>query len=332
MLFYRKKKRHHNIKHPPYCSQQSGLSLIELMITIPLGLLIMLAVLKIFTANIQGISIQNSFSRVQENGRITIELMTRDIRSADYWGCLRDSSKITNHLGNTFNFITIGAQGINGENNVESTTISGITVKDATDTLTLRGLDVFSDLKIIEAKANSTNIKINTGIDIDQGDVLLLSDCLSGDLFINTKADVKTKGLLHHNQGQSFFTKFSNTVKFSNLTKKLAEDYTINAQIFTPYVKTYFIGKNSTGNYSLYLNEGDNVSELVRGINELQVLYGEDTNGDKSINKYATAATAVMDNVIGIRLQFVSSQEDGSLTTPLKRTYVVTENIRNRSL
>ena len=92
---------HLKIKKYRNLCQQAGFSLIELMISIPLGLLVLFAVLKIFTANIEGVNLQNSFSRVQEHGRMSMELMVRDIRMADYWGCANEFSLITNNLNSS---------------------------------------------------------------------------------------------------------------------------------------------------------------------------------------------------------------------------------------
>ena len=57
-----------------------GLSLIELMIAIALGLLIVAATLSIFSSNKQSYRATENLGRVQESGRTAFELMSRDIR------------------------------------------------------------------------------------------------------------------------------------------------------------------------------------------------------------------------------------------------------------
>ncbi|WP_372880680.1 hypothetical protein [Psychromonas sp.] len=312
-------------KNKLHFGRQRGLSIIELMIALSLGLLVLFAVLQVFTASLQSANLQNAFSRVQENGRMAIQMLSRDIRSADYWGCMNDIAEINNTIESAFTYVPVG-QGISGEAKVSSKTISSITVKDETDTLTLRGARGFSDLKIISMNPGAASIKIESGVDIPQGTVLLLSDCLSGDMFLNTH--INTTTVITHNQGQKVTTKYS-AQTYQNATQTLSKDYSgSDVQLLIPYVKTYFIGRNSAGGYSLYRSEDGIASELVRGVTNLQLLYND---GD---NNYVPADDGglVMDSVRAIRVALEIESGDASSASPLKRTYTVTVNIRNRTL
>ncbi len=60
----------------------SGLSLIELMIAMVLGLLVVGAAIGIFMSNRQTYRATESLARVQENARTAFELMARDVREA----------------------------------------------------------------------------------------------------------------------------------------------------------------------------------------------------------------------------------------------------------
>jgi len=297
---------------------QRGFSLIELMIAIPLGMLVMFAVLRIFTANIHGVSVQNALSRVQENGRMSMELITRDIRAADYWGCIHDTSSIENLDSSTSVLVPSNEQGVLGENNVDSsTTIADIEVKENTDTLTLRGSKGFSNVKIKTAMTSvSADIALSftdsTGI--ESGDLLLISDSEHADLFINTSS---TEGTISH-------------------SSDFSDAYGLTAQLLVPYIKTYFIGASSVGTdmYSLYRSEdgGSSADEIVRGINDLQFVYGEDTTGDGYVDTFSNASdVADMDNVLSIRMELTAESGNGVSGTSLQRTYTVTANIRNRS-
>jgi type IV pilus assembly protein PilW len=66
---------------------QRGLSLVELMIGMTLGLLVILAVTYVFAGSRTSYRQQESLSAVQETGRIALEVLTRDIRMAGYPGC-----------------------------------------------------------------------------------------------------------------------------------------------------------------------------------------------------------------------------------------------------
>lgn len=60
-----------------------GLSLIELMIALVLGLLVMLAAIGLFAGNRAVYGNTESLARIQENARAGFEMMARDIREAD---------------------------------------------------------------------------------------------------------------------------------------------------------------------------------------------------------------------------------------------------------
>ena len=72
--------------------KQVGLSLVELMISITLGLILMTGVVQMFLSSKESFTSQQSISRIQETGRLAIEFMTRDIRHAGTFGCMRGNT------------------------------------------------------------------------------------------------------------------------------------------------------------------------------------------------------------------------------------------------
>lgn len=314
---------------------QNGFSLLELMISIPLGLLVMLAVLQTFTSGLDGVYLQNAYSRVQENGRMASELMARDIRGADYWGCAGDIDAITSHLDSSdsdYNaaLLPVGGAGVDGENDVTSQSIAAINVKDSTDTLTLRGSESLSGVKVSTPYmvTTSANIHITVGSSLEKGDVILVSDCQEADLFTNTIQNTATSGNIGHNTGS-----IQVDGAIDNATQILSHTYSAGAQILAPFAKIYFIGENASGSHSLYRSDNGTAQELVRGINDLQLIYGEDTNDDGSVDTFANAdSVSNMDDVLSIRISLVAESGEGSSGTALEKTYDVTGNIRNRTL
>ncbi|MFC6475539.1 PilW family protein [Pseudomonas asuensis] len=71
------------ILHP---SRQRGLSLVELMVAIVLGLLLIGGVLQIFLSSNKTYKTNLALSEVQEAGRFAMEFLTFDIRNASYRG------------------------------------------------------------------------------------------------------------------------------------------------------------------------------------------------------------------------------------------------------
>lgn len=71
----------------PQASGQRGLTLVELMIAMLLGLIILGAVVSVFLANRVSYNAGENLGRVQENARLAFDLMARDIREAGGSGC-----------------------------------------------------------------------------------------------------------------------------------------------------------------------------------------------------------------------------------------------------
>lgn len=69
--------------------QQAGLSLVELMVAVVLGMLLMLGVTQVFLGSKTTYVSNQELSQIQESGRFALDILTKDIRSADYKGqCL----------------------------------------------------------------------------------------------------------------------------------------------------------------------------------------------------------------------------------------------------
>src|SRR3954468_2665925 len=77
-----------------YKHKHAGFSLIELMISMLLGLILLAGVMQMFISSKNTYGTQQALSRVQETGRLALEFMSRDIRMAGYLGCASRASNI----------------------------------------------------------------------------------------------------------------------------------------------------------------------------------------------------------------------------------------------
>lgn len=66
-------------------ADQHGLTLVELLIAMTLGLLILLAIGSVYIGSRQTYRMQDDNARLQETGRFAIEVMGRSIRQAGFW-------------------------------------------------------------------------------------------------------------------------------------------------------------------------------------------------------------------------------------------------------
>ena len=82
-------------RHPTgLCENSRGFSLVELMVAMLVTLILLAGIGQIFLSSKKSFNIQDSLSRMQENGRYAIETLAQDIRRAGYWGGNADITKI----------------------------------------------------------------------------------------------------------------------------------------------------------------------------------------------------------------------------------------------
>ncbi|SNS26974.1 PilW family protein [Pseudomonas segetis] len=65
-------------------NRQSGLSLVELMIGMALGLILLLGVIQVFLSSRQTLAVNDAMSKLQENGRFGLEFISQSARIAGY--------------------------------------------------------------------------------------------------------------------------------------------------------------------------------------------------------------------------------------------------------
>lgn len=74
-------------------NKQVGVTLIELMVAMALGLAIIAAVGYVYVSGSQGYRVQDVQSQMQDDARFITETLSREIRMSGYFGCARESSE-----------------------------------------------------------------------------------------------------------------------------------------------------------------------------------------------------------------------------------------------
>lgn len=74
--------------------RMAGLSLIELMIAMVIGLILMAGLLQVFAASRSAARMAEGFSRVQENARFALDFLQRDLRMVGHMGCVNDQARM----------------------------------------------------------------------------------------------------------------------------------------------------------------------------------------------------------------------------------------------
>jgi type IV pilus assembly protein PilW len=251
--------------------KQLGLTFVELMVAMTLGLILMLTVSQIFVNSKQTYRTQDDMSRMQESARYAQALLARTIRVAGFH---------SNPGVRSIDVFTASLPIITGTNDAGLNT---------SDTITLR----------FQGSGNGSGTPDGTVI-----------DCLGNAIDSNVMV-----------------------------------------------MNTFYIAAGTGGEPALYCDNTDdgtvNGTELVTGVETMQVLYGEDTSGDQSADRFVAAGTAglSMDRVVSVQIGFVFRTPNlvDTLTNSktyalpgmaafnpgsdrrMRRTFTTTVNLRNRT-
>ena len=322
--------------HSMKMNKQRGLSLIELMIAVALGIFITGGMITLFVNSSQSYRVQENLSRLQENGHFAINFLTQDIRMADYWGCLNSSVTIANNLDNPSGFDDFA-------NAITATDNTGF---NGSDSITIKRVDS-SDTYVYQVPATvSADIKVTPNSGLAENDIVLVSDCSVGDIFQITSINTSNGNFdnIVHNTGAV-------SAGPGNAEKILEKKYGPDAQVYKMVYITYTIAAGAGGQPALFRSiNGAAAQELIEGIENMQIKYGVDTDADNTPNFYVDSAgltAAQMNQVTGVRISLVTTTlEDnlstqavsytvfGTTTTPsdrkIRRTFNTTIAIRNR--
>jgi type IV pilus assembly protein PilW len=320
---------------------QAGVGLVEIMIALVIGLILTAGAGKMFLDSRQTYRLQDAQSRLQENARFALELLTNDIRMVGFSGCANLSSITPNVIAMAPIMVTAAtaASGNEAASSLPST-LSGLTSPPlaATDVITVQ----FSQGCGAHLKANMAGLNADIEIispnscGIDAGDALMISDCVAADVFraSSTSGGASTQTIAH---------------------AALNKTYQQDAELFIFASRSYYIANGAGGQPSLWRldNTGatgaGNPIELVEGVENMQLLYGEDTDGDRIPNRYLTVnSVGDLANVVAVRASLLLRTLDNNVLQlaqtynyngvpatatdrRLRRTFTTTVNLRNRS-
>jgi type IV pilus assembly protein PilW len=293
--------------------QQAGLSLVELMISVAIGLVLMVVIINIFLGSKNVYRSTDNQSRLQENGRYILEEMGRDIRMAGYRGCSKNS-KLTNIAQPTtrtwinFNEAVRGYESIPGNPDIGLTAAE---VLAGTDIIRVQSTPT-SDVKLNgQLAAVNANIQITGNPDGFQADdILIISDCSNTDVFrANSVSTASGTTTITHSAA-------------ANTSVNLSKAYEANSEIMRLSTNIYYIGTGSGGCPAnvlcrKVLNQTNLVvQELIDNVENVQLKYGEDTDGDMAANRFVDASSVTSwENIVSVQIDLLLRSNDANVAT-----------------
>lgn len=91
---------------------QRGLTIVELMVTLLLSSLLLLGVMQLFINSNNADRTNSSLARLQENGRIALDMLKQDLRRTGYQGCAAPTAESRVNSSRTFPLDAMGVQGV----------------------------------------------------------------------------------------------------------------------------------------------------------------------------------------------------------------------------
>lgn len=332
-------------------SRQAGFGLVELMVSMLLGLILIGGILSIFLSNQQTFRSNEGLARLQENARISFELMAREIREAGGNPC--------------------GAKAVSNVVNTSTTTWSlnwdAGTVIGADDTQTITA--VVTGTSSADRKTSTDAIQVMTG-SLGESVALSSNTTATAELTVATSShsftetgvvmacDSTSAAITQITSvvGTSLFHISTGTTVPGNCSQGLG--YPVSCASATGTAKTFqaggfvapltsvvwYVGTNSRGGSSLFrASRGSGVSvareEIAEGVTDMEIEYllrDEATGnldatwvGASSVPGW-TPATAKQVVAVRVTLDLETLSKVGTDQATLKRQQIFVVNLRNR--
>jgi type IV pilus assembly protein PilW len=191
----------------------AGVTLVELMIALVLGILVASAAIAVFLATRQTYAATESMGRLQENGRVAFELLARDLREAASDGCGTDLTEAVNVINSpTANWYTDFAGGIRGYDGATAFPDAAFGTgagQRAAGTGAVAMLSAQSDgVTIIGlGPGGQASMKLNSNAHgFADGDLAVACDAAHAAIFQVTSAQSGTSATIVHNSGTGVAT------------------------------------------------------------------------------------------------------------------------------
>ncbi|PCJ30330.1 MAG: hypothetical protein COA90_09735 [Gammaproteobacteria bacterium] len=348
-------------------TRQTGLTLIELMISVVLGLLLVTGLITIFTGNNQTYRVTEAHSRLQDNARFALDVLSKNVRTAGFSGCRPIEHMEVLIIANDLLDKEMLPETIIHGNEATGANWSPNISTDLDDVI--EGTDVITIQHGISCGASLTESISNTDADISIfahscgfkiNDTAMIADCTDAHIFKVTDVSSAT-GIEHAiadttqnpkvigNITPHFCTSDASDAAGNCLDDKL---YNYDAELFKFAFTSYFIRLGAGGSPSLWKFEhtSNRAFELIEGIEDMQIVYGLDTNNDDTVDSYENAQTvenlSQWDQVVSARISLLAQTLENNLTTSdqivsyngapvtgdgkLRRVFSSTITIRNR--
>lgn len=286
-------------RKPRVSHSQSGLSLIELMVALVIGLFLILGAVTVFNQSRNTYRASEGVARLQEVGRLAMDVIEADLRMANFWGMSNRAEYIVNRAppglpppatftatqqsnsavcGTTSapsNYFVIDLdEYVGGANNAYPLTCAAVNYQAGTDTLWLR-------------RANATQ-----PVAMDLNRIYIQSSRIQGTLFVPGCSNPQDPTCIP----ADYLPPASQSRELEAHVYYVSQSSTNRADVPALRRKRFANANGAAG--SAFIDE-----EIVPGVEDLQVQFGVDVDGDTNIDQYVNpGAVPVGADVVSVTI------------------------------
>jgi len=263
-------------KSPIHCNRPGGdsrgFSLTELMVALVIALILMAGIGQIFLSSKKSFNVQSALGRQQENGRYAVNVITQDLRRAGYWGGNADITQITGTLGQASDDGSCAAGG-NTWGRMIDRRIYGLNDTNA-GYACIPDADYARGDVLVVRYAAPWQVGSSTTPEYDANRAYLRSSLFGGRIFLGS------------DQGSAA----------NDMDLDLATPAPATERVAELVAQAYYIGPSGqtcrgsvvTSLFRESLNNSGlpRKGEIAHGVDNFQVRFGVDSDGDNAVNQY----------------------------------------------
>lgn len=278
--------------------RQTGLTLVELLVALGVSMLLLMAVIALYMANKTAFRFQEVNSRLQEDGRYAIELVSHALRNANYTGCGAISVNTNSINNSTTNWWLDSRSMIRGFDATTGYPADLINASTASDALIVMYRDSESEMMISAHDPTNARFTFSSNHSFEKGEILYATDCQHSTVFQMSGPSSGPTAQVEHNSGA--------TTTPGNCSKDLGASCGANSRTYTFLTggflsrlisKAFYIAPASSGSgNSLYVSSlaaqtggQPAIFEILPGVQAMRLRYGVDLNCDGVADRFALA-------------------------------------------
>lgn len=299
-------------------ASQRGLTLTELMVSVAISLAVLVALSHVYLSARSAYRTNEALARVQETGRFALDLISRDLRSAGFAGCLSRGAQMVVY-SNPRPAALASVTALRGYERAAGFAYPGgierLPGDGQSDVLRLVAVDsaarAYVDGDSDVAAATITVRDNEAGFERD--DVLVVSDCERSAVFTVTAVQSKPARLAHAADSNG---------GLDTPTHRISPPFRSRDRAFVARIDSvaYFVGRpkgSKDAPPSLYRAGLERTEKVAEHVEDLDFLYGIDDDGDAAVDRYLRADevdAAQWERVLSVRVSLLVASAEAALS------------------